>query len=206
MDKIKVLIADDHTLVRIGLKMLVSAQPDLEFVGEAEDGEAAVAAVNEKHPDVVVMDLQMPVLDGVGATERIRREHPETQVVILTSFCTSDGISHALDKGAIGAILKNETETTLIQAIHFAAAGRTYIAEAIQDQIAADPPVKDLSPRQLEIISAMTRGLSNAEIAKLIGIDATTVRNHIVALFQKLGAANRAEAITIALRKHLLKD
>ena len=205
MAKIKVLIADDHTLVRMGLRMLVSSQKDLEFVGEAEDGQEAVAAVERKRPDVVVMDLQMPVVDGIEATERIAKSHPGTKVIILTSYGSSDGISHALEKGAVGAILKSETETALVKAIRLAAAGKSYITEEIRVQIAADPPIKDLSPRQLEIISAITRGLSNAEIGDLLGIDRFTVKNHLAILFQKLGVANRTEAVTIALRKQLVK-
>jgi len=205
MAKIKVLIADDHTLVRMGLRLLVSSQKDLEFVGEAEDGEQALAAVGKCRPDVVVMDLQMPVMDGIEATERIRRDYPNTHVVILTSYGSSDGISHALEKGAVGAILKSETETALAKAIRLAAEGKSYVTEEIQAQIAADPPVKDLTPRQLEIIAGITRGLSNAEIGEQLGIDRFTVKNHLAILFQKLGAANRSEAIAIALRKHLLK-
>jgi len=205
MAKIKVLIADDHTLVRMGLRLLVSSQKDLELVGEVEDGEQALAAVEKQRPDVVVMDLQMPVMDGIEATERIRKAHPDTQVVILTSYGSSDGISHALERGAVGAILKSETETALAKAIRLAAEGKSYITEEIKAQLAADPPVKDLTPRQLEIIAGITRGLSNAEIGEQLGIDRFTVKNHLAILFQKLGAANRSEAIAIALRKQLLK-
>lgn len=205
MSKIKVLIADDHTLVRMGLRLLISSQKDLELVGEAEDGSEAISVVERKKPDVVVIDLQMPIVDGVEATERIRAISPKTNVILLTSFVSSDGISHALEKGAIGAILKTETETALVKAIRLAAVGESYITEEIRAQIAADPPIKSLSPRQLEIISSITRGLSNAEIGEQLGIDRITVKNHLAILFQKLGAANRSEAIAIALRKHLLK-
>lgn len=205
MSKIKVLIADDHTLVRMGLRLLISSHKDLELVGEAEDGSEAISVVERKKPDVVVIDLQMPIVDGVEATERIRAISPKTNVILLTSFVSSDGISHALEKGAIGAILKTETETALVKAIRLAAVGESYITEEIRAQIAADPPIKSLSPRQLEIISSITRGLSNAEIGEQLGIDRITVKNHLAILFQKLGAANRSEAIAIALRKHLLK-
>lgn len=205
MAKIKVMIADDHALVRMGLRLLISQQKDLTLVGEAEDGEQAIALVAKEHPDVAVLDLQMPVVDGTQATDRIRTEFPGTKVIILTSYITSDGISHALEKGATGAILKSETETALIEAIRLASEGKSYITKEIEAQIASDPPVKDLSPRQLQIIDGLTRGLSNAEIGEMLGIDRFTVKNHLVALFQKLGAANRSEAIAIALRKHLIK-
>ena len=204
-EKTTVLIADDHALVRIGLRMLISSQRDLKLVAEAEDGDEAVAAVERHRPDVAVLDLQMPGMGGIEATERILRAHPDVKVIILTSFGTSDGISRALEKGAVGAVLKSETENELIKAIHFATAGKTYISEEIEAQIAADPPVKDLSPRQLEIIDGITRGLSNTEIGELLGIDRNTVKTHLAILFQKLGVANRAEAVAIALRKNLLK-
>lgn len=200
------MIADDHALVRMGLKLLISTQKDLEYVGDAEDGEQAVAKVAELHPDVAVLDLQMPIMDGTEATEKIRTEHPGTQVIILTSYITADGISHALEKGAIGAILKSETETALVNAIRLAAKGESYITKEIKAQIASDPPVKDLSPRQLEIVSGIIRGLSNEEIGEMLGIERHTVKNHLAVLFKKLGAANRSEAIAIALRKHLVKD
>ena len=203
--KIKVLIADDHALIRMGIRLLISSQKDLELVGEEKDGEAAVEAVAKKRPDVAVLDLQMPKLDGVGATERIRRDFPATNVVLLTSHITSDGISHALEKGAVGAVLKSETETALVKAIRMAREGKSYISAEIVSQIKNDPPVKDLSPRQLEIIECLNRGLNNVEIGEQLGIERFTVKTHLQILFQKLGAANRSEAVAIALRKHLLK-
>ena len=202
--KTKVLIADDHALIRMGIRLLISSQKDLELVAEVKDGEAAVEAVAQHRPDVVVLDLQMPKLDGVGATERIRQDFPETKVVLLTSHITSDGISHALDKGAIGAILKSETETALISAIRLAKEGKSYISAEIESQIKNDPPVKDLSPRQVEILECLNRGLNNNEIGETLGIERLTVKTHLQILFQKLGAANRSEAIAIALRKHLI--
>ena len=204
--KTKVLIADDHALIRMGIRLLISSQKDLELVAEVKDGEAAVEAVAKHRPDVVVLDLQMPKLDGVGATEKIRQDFPETKVVLLTSHITSDGISHALDKGAIGAILKSETETALISAIRLAREGKSYISPEIESQIKNDPPVKDLSPRQVEILECLNRGLNNNEIGETLGIERLTVKTHLQILFQKLGAANRSEAVAIALRKQLIKS
>lgn len=204
--KTKVLIADDHALIRMGIRLLISSQKDLDLVAEVKDGEAAVEAVAKHHPDVVVLDLQMPKLDGVGATEKIRQSFPETKVLLLTSHITSDGISHALDKGAIGAILKSETETALINAIHLAKEGKSYISAEIASQIKNDPPVKDLSARQLEILECLNRGLNNSEIGETLGIEPLTVKTHLQILFKKLGAANRSEAVAIALRKQLLKN
>lgn len=204
--KTKVLIADDHALIRMGIRLLISSQKDLELVAEVKDGEAAVEAVAKHRPDVVVLDLQMPKLDGVGATEKIRQDFPETKVVLLTSHITSDGISHALDKGAIGAILKSETETALISAIRLAKEGKSYISAEIESQIKNDPPVKGLSPRQVEILECLNRGLNNNEIGETLGIERLTVKTHLQILFQKLGAANRSEAVAIALRKQLIKS
>lgn len=203
--KTKVLIADDHALIRMGIRLLISSQKDLELVGEEKDGEAAVETVAKMRPDVVVLDLQMPKLDGVGATERIRRDFPATNVVLLTSHITSDGISHALEKGAVGAVLKSEAETALVKAIRMAKEGKSYISAEIISQIKNDPPIKNLSPRQLEIIECLNRGLNNVEIGEQLGIERLTVKTHLQILFQKLGAANRSEAVAIALRKHLLK-
>lgn len=203
--KTKVLIADDHALIRMGIRLLISSQKDLELVGEEKDGEAAVETVAKMRPDVVVLDLQMPKLDGVGATERIRRDFPATNVVLLTSHITSDGISHALEKGAVGAVLKSEAETALVKAIRMAKEGKSYISAEIISQIKNDPPIKNLSSRQLEIIECLNRGLNNVEIGEQLGIERLTVKTHLQILFQKLGAANRSEAVAIALRKHLLK-
>ena len=205
MAKIKVLIADDHALVRMGVRLLISSQQDLELVAEVKNGKEAVSAVNRFHPHVAVLDLLMPQMDGIETTAKIKETNPETEVVILTSYGTSDGISQALSNGAIGAILKSETEDELVKAIRLAAAGKPHITQEIQSQIDADPPISKLSPRQMDILASVTRGLSNADIALELGINIVTVKTHITSIFEKLGAANRSEAVAIALRKHLLK-
>ena len=205
MAKIKVLIADDHALVRMGVRLLISSQQDLELVAEVKNGKEAVSAVDRLRPDVAVLDLLMPQMDGIEATAKIKETNPETEVVILTSYGTSDGISQALSNGAIGAILKSETENELVKAIRHAAAGKPHITQEIQSQIDADPPIAKLSPRQMDILASVTRGLSNADIALELGINIVTVKTHITTIFEKLGAANRSEAVAIALRKHLLK-
>ena len=205
MNKIKVLIADDHAVVRMGLRAYLSAEDDIEVVGEARNGNEAVANAIQTAPDVVVMDLVMPKKDGIAATSEIRERLPSAKILILTSFSTSDGIAHAIEAGASGVLLKSVENDAVVNAIRAVYAGKKVIPSNIKKLLAEDPPISDLSPRQLEILSSITRGLSNDDIANQLGIGKASIKTHILALFQKLGAANRAEAVAIALRKHLLK-
>ena len=203
--KIKVLIADDHAVVRMGLSALLSAEDDIEVVGEVKNGEEAVREALRLMPDVVVMDLVMPKKDGVAATAELREKLPSARVLILTSYSTSDGIAHAIEAGAVGALMKSAENESLINAIRAVHAGKRVIPAVVKRLMAEDPPVPKLSPRQLEILASITRGLSNNDIAKQLGIGKASIKTHVLALFQKLGAANRAEAVAIALRKQLLK-
>ena len=205
MCKIRVLIADDHSIVRMGLATLLELEDDLELVGMSVNGKTAVAEAAKTKPDIVVMDLMMPVMDGIEATKAIKEKLPDTKIVLFTTFPTSDLISQALANGATGAIFKSAADTELIKAIRAVAAGKTYISSDIRKLLDSDPPVGALSPRQTEILESIVRGLSNAEIGAQLGITPTVVREHTIRLFQKIGAANRAEAVAIALRKHLLK-
>ena len=202
---IRVLLADDHAIVRMGLKSLLEDEPDIAVVGEASDGVVAVEESLRLKPDIVVMDLMMPRRDGAVATAEILKALPETRVLILTTFSTSDGISHALESGAVGALLKNAADLELIPAIREVAAGKTCVSQEIRHLLADDPPVKALTDRQRDILESVTRGLSNGEIAKQFSITDITVRNHLSQIFAKIGASTRAEAVAIALRKQLLK-
>jgi DNA-binding NarL/FixJ family response regulator len=205
MKKIRVLIADDHEIVRMGLASLLGTKKDIEVVGEAEDGEAAVRKAVKLAPDVVIMDLMMPKKDGVAATVEIRRRLPSAKIMILTSYGTSDGIAHALSAGASGALMKSTEFSEFVAAIHTIAAGGQVVAPEIRRQIAKDPPVPDLTQRQHDILKSIVSGLTTADVAKQFGIREDSVKEHMTAIFAKLGAANRAEAIAIAMRKHLLK-
>ena len=205
MKPIKVLLADDHAIVRMGLASLLGTKNDIEVVGEAEDGEAAVRKVLKLAPDVVIMDLMMPKMDGVEATAEIHRRLPDVKIMVLTSYGASDGIAHALSAGATGALMKSTEFSEFVTAIRRVAAGERVIAPEIARQLAEDPPVPELTPRQAEILQSITRGLTNADIAKQLGIREDSVKEHVNAIFAKLGAANRSEAVAITLRKHLLK-
>ena len=205
MQKIKVFLADDHAMVRMGLISLLSTKKDLEVVGEAEDGEETVRKVLDLRPDVVLMDLLMPKKDGIDATAEIIAELPETKILLLTSAGTSDGIAHALRIGAAGAVLKSADFSTLVAAIHTVADGGRVIDPEVEKLLKEDPPLPELTPRQEEILALVTRGLTNADIARQFDIRESSVKEHVNQICTKLGAANRAEAVAIALRKHLLK-
>ena len=205
MKKIKVLIADDHAIVRMGLAALISAETDIEVVGEAKNGTEAVRESLRLAPDVVIMDIMMPKKDGITATQELHEKLPTAKVLILTSVSASDGITRALAAGAAGAVLKNAENQSVIDAIREIVAGKQVIAKEVRRLIRKDPPAPQLSPRQQEILTSLTRGLTNDDIAKQLGISVPSVKTHLVALFAKLGVANRSEAVAIALRKHLLK-
>ena len=204
-DKIKILIADDHKIVRMGLKALLSSEKDLVVVGEADDGKLAVSEALRLRPDIVIMDLMMPEMDGETATAELTRLLPSAKVVVLTSVSTSDRIVNALEAGARGAILKTTDDTTLLNAIRKIAEGRQYVSPSIQRLIATDPPVEKLSQRQQEVLESLTQGLNNKDIAIKLGISNARVEELIATLLSKIDAANRTEAVAIALKKHLVK-
>ena len=203
--KIRVLIADDHTIVRAGLTALLGTEKDIEVVGEAKNGAEAVSGAVELYPDIVIMDLMMPKMDGVEATKELVRKAPSVKTILLTTYGTSDGIAHALWAGARGAVLKNADNSELAKAIRIVAQGGDYISPDIRQQLEADPPVPDLTPRQSEILESMVRGLTDRDIAQQLGLSPESVSEHVGAIRQKIGAANRTEAVAIAMRKYLLK-
>ena len=204
-DKIRVLLADDHTLVRMGLKMLLAAADDFTVVGEAENGEDVVRQATSGRPDVVVMDLSMPILNGTEATRKIRASCPETCVLILTTFADPEEISAALAAGAAGALLKSSANAELLQALRAVADGRTFLSDEIRELLSDVPDAPSLTDRQLQVLDSITRGLSNREISIQLGISQERIKQHLNVIYEKLGAANRTEAVAIALRKHLLK-
>ena len=203
--KIRVMLADDHLVVRMGLALMISRQPDMKLVGEAENGEAAISLANALHPDVIIMDLQMPIMDGATATGRIRADDPSAKILILTTFGTSDDLRRALDVGATGALVKDSAQTELVSAIRECAAGREAISPTIVRQLKCETPKIDLSPRQLEMLNYVAKGFNNAEIASMAGIGRDCVKAHLSAAFTRLNAASRSEAVAIAIRLGLLQ-
>ena len=205
MDKITVLIADDHAIMRMGLIALFEIDNQIEVVGEAKNGEIAVKKALKLKPDVVVMDLLMPVVDGITATKAICDKLPNTKVLVLTTSTVSDDLNRVLSNGASGIVIKSESYDTFLQAIKEVHAGKRYIPADVAELIAYDPPAKALTERQLAILTSTARGLSNDEIAREFAISKTMVKKYLNVIYKKLDAANRSEAIAIAQRKHLLK-
>ncbi len=205
MTPIRVLIVDDHAILRMGLASLLASKCEIEVVGDASDGPSGIRKALKLKPDVVIMDLMMPGMDGIEATKELLAKTPECKILILTTFGTSNGINNALEAGAMGAVMKNCDFSELADAIRAVASGKRYVAADVERILVADPPVAALSPRQTEILQSIVRGLSNPDIAKQLGISVDMVKEHVESLFQKIGAANRTEAVAIAFRKHLLK-
>lgn len=205
MKKIRIVIADDHKLMRMGLVSLFSVQRDMTVVGEADDGESAVNLARTLKPDIVIMDLMMPNMSGADATARIISFAPKTGIIILSSFSDSADMARAIAAGARGAQAKEAPTDALVDAVRVVAAGGTAISPEIDQLIKEDPPPTTLTEKQADILKSAARGLSNKDIAKQFGISPVSVKKHMSAIFLKLGAATRAEASAIALRKHLLK-
>lgn len=204
-NKIRILIADDHKMVRDGLAALLGTKRDLEVIGAVGNGQEAVEKALALKPNVVIMDLMMPIMDDVEATREIRKAAPTVQILVLTTFGTSDGIAHAIEAGALGAMMKSADHEELAEAIRKVAGGEQAISEEVALQMKIDPPVPNLTPRQMEILDSMVHGLNNLDIAKQLGIRRDGVKEHVNAILTKIGASNRTEAVAIALRKHLLK-
>ena len=204
-DKISVLVADDHAVVRIGLSALLGTEPDIEVVGVAKDGEEAVSETLRLRPDVVIMDIMMPKKTGVEATTEILAAMPETRIIVLTTFSASDAIARALELGAAGAVMKTAEDAELVSMIRKVASGGRVISDEINKLLAEDPPAEKLTSRQMDILESVTRGLTNADIAKQLGLREQSVKEHISSIFAKIGASNRSEAVAITMRKLLLK-
>jgi NarL family two-component system response regulator LiaR len=206
---IRVMLVDDHAVVRSGLGAFLMAFDDLELVAEAGSGEEAVAMCNRLRPDVVLMDLKMPGMDGAAATRQIREHWPEIQVVALTSFKEEELVERALEAGAIGYLLKNVSADELAEAIRAARVGRPTLApEAAQAliQSARKPPAPghDLTERELEVLALMVEGMSNPEIAERLFVSRSTIKFHVSNVLSKLGVASRTEAVSLALKCDLI--
>jgi NarL family two-component system response regulator LiaR len=207
--RIRVMLVDDHAMVRRGLATFLKVYDDLELAGEAASGEAAIQLCDTLHPDVVLMDMVMPDMDGAAATQMIRKQSPGIQVLALTSFKEGILVKSALQAGAIGYLLKDVSADELAQAIRAAHAGRSTLSpEAAQALVLAtsQPPAPglDLTEREREVLALMIEGLNNTQIAAKLNVSPSTVKSHVSNILSKLGVASRTEAVTLALRNRII--
>ena len=206
--RVRLLIADDHPVVRSGLKGMLESQPDFEVVGEAENGVEALSLAERLSPDVVLMDLRMPEMDGVTATKRIKATRPETNVLVLTTYESDADIFRAVEAGATGYMLKDTPREGLYNAVRAAAEGKPLLASAVAARLmdrVRRPNEETLSGREIEILELVAAGTSNKGIAKQLWISETTVKTHMLHIFEKLGVADRTAAVTVALRRRILR-
>jgi DNA-binding NarL/FixJ family response regulator len=212
-----VLIADDQALVRVGLRKILESEPELAVAGEASDGEDAVARARELHPDVVLMDIRMPVLDGIEATRRIVAAEPAVRVLILTTFGLDTYVFDALRAGASGFMLKDAPPEEIVAAVRIVASGDALLAPAVTravvEEFARRPPaapptpppaVAELTPREREVLALLVRGLSNPEICERLFISDATAKTHVARILQKLGVRDRVQAVIYAYETGLV--
>src|SRR6266511_2345583 len=206
---IRVLLVDDHAMVRKGLATFLRAFDDLQLAGEAENGLAAIQLCGEILPDVVLMDMVMPDMDGAAATRVIRQQFPQVQVIALTSFKEGDLVKNALNAGAIGYLLKDVSADELAEAIRAAHAGRATLspeaAQALVETSNQPPaPVLDLTERELDVLALLVEGLNNTQIAGRLSVSPSTIKSHVSNILSKLGVASRTEAVSLALRNQII--
>jgi DNA-binding NarL/FixJ family response regulator len=205
---IKIIIADDHPVVRSGLRALLSSQADLEIVGEASNGEEAARLALSFTPDLILMDLQMPVLDGLGAIKLIRDSLPGARILVLTTYGTDADILPALEAGAIGYLLKDTPPEQLFQAVRNAATGEMALGPRIVEKVTQrlmNPSKTTLSRREIEVLELASQGNPNKEIARKLFITEATVKSHFVHIFAKLGVTDRTAAVTEAVKQKIIR-
>jgi two-component system, NarL family, response regulator LiaR len=206
---IRVMLVDDHAMVRRGLAAFLKVFDDLQLAGEAESGEAAIQLCAETVPDVILMDMVMPDMDGATTTRAIRQRFPQVQVLALTSYKEGDLVKNALEAGAIGYLLKDVSADNLANAIRAAHSGRATLspqaAQALVETTNQTPlPGSDLTEREREVLARMVEGLNNTQIAGKLMVSPSTIKSHVSNILSKLGVASRTEAVTLALRSHLI--
>ncbi|GGZ68222.1 response regulator [Streptomyces subrutilus] len=206
-ERIRVIVVDDHTVMRAGVVALLAPEPTLTIVGEADNGREAVALVEALRPDVALIDLRMPVMDGVAATAAVVAGPAATRVLILTTYDTDVEIERAVEAGAIGYLLKDTTREQLVSAIHSAARGETVLAPRVAERLVArmrQPAPVALTARELDVLSAVADGLSNSDIGRRLVIAEATVKTHLLRVFAKLDVSDRTHAVVTAMERGLL--
>jgi DNA-binding NarL/FixJ family response regulator len=205
---ITIMLVDDHPVVREGLRGMLEAEPDLSVIGEAGSGDEAVALARVKQPDVILMDLRMPGLDGVGATRKILAETPGQRVVVLTTYETDADILRAVEAGASGYLLKDTSRVELAGAIRAAARGETVLAPSVAGKLVnrvRNPVTQVLSARETEVLRLVAKGGTNGDIGRALHISEATVKTHLLRVFNKLDVSDRTAAVTTAMSRHLLE-
>ncbi|GAA2735206.1 response regulator transcription factor [Actinocorallia aurantiaca] len=206
-EPLRVIVVDDHPAMRAGIVALLASEPTLAIVGEAADGRQAVELAERLAPDVALVDLRMPVMDGVAATASILALPGRTRVLILTTYDTDTDIERAVEAGAIGYLLKDATREQLVAAVHSAARGETVLAPRVAERLVARmrrPAETSLTPREVDVLGAVADGLSNAEIGERLFIGEATVKTHLLRVFAKLDVSDRTHAVVVALDRGLL--
>ena len=207
MGQIRILIVDDHPVVREGLAGMLAGQPDFELAGMAGDGQTAVQLCLSLKPDVTLMDLQMPILDGVGAIEGIKAQWPEANILVLTTYDSDADIVRAIEAGATGYLLKDTPRQDLFNAVRGAANGESVLAPAVAARLMTRmraPAEEKLSAREIEVLQLAAKGTGNKEIGKSLHISTATVKTHLIHIYDKLGVDNRTAAVTVALEKGII--
>ena len=211
----KVIICDDQAIVRDGLEMLLKLEPDIDVVGTAEDGATAVEMVAKKTPDLVLMDLKMPIMNGVEATRQIRTKYPEVKVLVLTTYDDDEWVFDAIQAGASGYLLKDTPRNEVVKAIRGTVTGKTYVDPSVAGKVLRQASSHQTQPatlitskltdREIEVLRLLAKGLSNADISDRLFLSEGTVRNHVSAIMAKLGVSDRTQAAVIAIQ-HGLSD
>lgn len=205
---VRILVTDDHPVVRAGLSGMLSGEPDFEVVGEAQNGKEAVAFVGERKPDVVLMDLRMPEMDGVTAIQHIKSSYPDVHILVLTTYESDADILRAIETGATGYLLKDTPREELFGAIRMVAQGQSPLAPGVAARLmqrVRNPEEEGLSTREIEVLELVAHGTSNKAIAKQLWVSETTVKSHMLHIFDKLSVTDRTAAVTEALKRGIIR-
>ena len=208
MEEIKILIADDHTIVRAGIRGLLETQPDFKVVAEVENGRAAVEQAHSSHPAVILMDLRMPEMDGVEAIAKIKAQHPEIHILVLTTYDTDADIVRAVDAGATGYLLKDVPREELFRAVRATARGEAILASAVAARLMGkvrSGGEQPLTAREIDVLLLVARGATNQDVAESLHISKATVKSHLIQICNKLGVSDRTAAVTTALERGIIR-